>query len=118
MYLKGDPDMHLKGVIKKFGLEEFENDIINWLDSEPSSPAAWKKYWIMRFYTVGNPDQHGDVDGDYYHPEYHDIDLKDPTTWGERDPHVAMPTDDFFVKLHQAAVKDQKRRNKRSSWEY
>lgn len=114
MSLKGDPDMHLKKVLKKHNLEDIESDVQRWLDSEPGSPGSLKKYFITTFHSAGVKDREGfDIGVDYY-----EIDLKDPTSWGEPDPGMLMPNDQFFLELFNAIKLDEKRRAKRSSYEF
>lgn len=102
MSLKGDPDMHVMGVLKRYGQLPYENKIIRSFESEPSSPGAMKKNWLSMI-----------TGADYY-----DIDLKDPTTWGDLPDDVKMPPDQFFADLYQAMWKDVKRREKRASYEF
>jgi hypothetical protein len=114
MYLKGDPDMNLKKVLKKYKLDDILRDVSRWLDSEPGSPGALKKHFIAAYHLSGVKDMDGfDVGVDYY-----DIDLKDPTTWGEGDPEFPIPSDDFFLALFKAIKADERRYNKRSSYEF
>lgn len=114
MSLKGDPDMHLKKALKKHKLDEFYDDISRWLDSEPGSPGSLKKHWISTFHGSGVKDKDGfDTGVDYY-----EIDLKDPTTWGDPDPGIPMPPDQAFLDIYKAIKADEKRRNKRSSYEF
>jgi hypothetical protein len=102
MSLKGDPDMHLNKVLKKYNLEAWKNDIYRRLDAEPGSPAALKKHFISI------------LTGE----DYYAIDLKDPVTWGDVPEDVKMPPDQAFLDMYKAIVMDQKRRDKRSSYEF
>lgn len=114
MHLKGDPDKSLKQVLKKYKLDDSFNDVQRWLDSEPGSPGSLKKYWISTYHTSGRKDKEGfDTGVDYY-----DIDLKDPSTWGDPDPEFPVPPDDFFLALFKAIKADERRNNKRSSYEF
>lgn len=113
MSLKGDPDMHLKKALKKHKLDDLFDDVSRWLDSEPGSPGSLKKHFITSYYSTGS-----DKEGFAIPPEYHEIDLKDPTTWGDPDPGVPMPPDQAFLDIYKAIVADEKRRNKRSSYEF
>lgn len=108
MRLKHDPDKSLKAVLKKYKLEDIERDVTRWLDSEPGSPGALKKHFISAF-NVEGPEQAT--------ISYYDIDLKDPTTWGNEDGYP-MPSDQFFLDLFKAIKADQKRNDKRSSYEF
>jgi hypothetical protein len=110
--LKGDPDVHLKKALKKHKLDDFFDDVSGWLDGEPGSPGSLKKHWITNFNSIGKNDKYGDPIMVYWD----DIDLKDPTTWG--DPGVPMPSDQAFIDMYKAIVADEKRRNKRSSYEF
>jgi len=110
MSLKGDPDMHLKKVLKKYKKDDYFDDVSRWLDSEPGSPGSLKKMWIVNF-----ADNAVDDKG-YATKEDWEIDLKDPTTWPGDVPD--MPPDQFFLDLFKAIKLDEKRRNKRSSYEF
>ena len=118
MRLKNDPDKSIKQVLKKYKLDDILQDVSRWLDSEPGSPGSLKKHFISSF--AGSPDPTGarmkwesDVGVDYY-----DIDLKDPTTWGEFSDDMPLPPDDFFLALYKAIKADEKRNAKRSSYEF
>jgi len=108
MSLKGDPDLHLKKTLKKWKLEETLPEISRWLEREPGSPGTLKVLWICEFNTEG--------------PEeasigYYDVDLKDPTSWGNENMWP-MPSDDFFLELYKAIKADDKRRASRASYEF
>lgn len=107
MRLKGDPDKNLKQVLKKYKLDDIIQDVTRWLDSEPGSPGSLKKHFIASFAAAG------DQPVDYYN-----VDLKDPATWGDLDPSMPMPPDDFFLALYKAIKADEKRNAKRSSYEF
>lgn len=115
MSLKGDPDMHLKKVLSKYKLDRLLPEIQGWLDMEPGSPGHLKKLFITTFFTeFGQP------------TNQHNIDLKDPTTWGEPTDESmidqfgerGIPDDQFFLDMYKAIKLDEKRRAKRSSYEF
>lgn len=96
---KHDPNKNLIAVLKKHKLDDLLSDVGSWLDSEPGSPGALKKHFIATFANVN----------------YYDIDLKDPTTWGDIED---MPPDQFFIDMFKAIKADEKRNAKRSSYEF
>ena len=102
MSLKGDPDMHMKKALAKYSLQKWEGRILRSLESEPGSLGSMKKHFISI------------VTG----ADYYDIDLKDPVTWGDMPEGVAMPPDEAFIEMYGAMIKDIKRREKRSSYEF
>ena len=108
MRLKHDPDKSLKSVLKKYKLDDILQDVTRWLDSEPGSPGSLKKHFLATY-----AGKEGDQPVDYY-----DIDLKDPTTWGDLDPSMPMPPDQFVLDLFKAIQADTKRNAKRSSYEF
>lgn len=112
MKLKFDPNQSLIKVLKKHKLDDYLRDIIPWLNSEPGSPGALKKFWISTFHAMPKESDPTLFDS----IEYFDVDLKDPTTWGEaNDP---LPSDDFFLELFKAIKADDRRYAKRSSYEF
>lgn len=114
MRLKHDPNKSLKQVIKKHNLESEERAIEQWLDFEPTSPGALKKYFITTFNASGVKDKEGYDMG----IDPNQVDLKDPMTWGEANPDMPMPPDQFFLELYKAIKTDEKRNAKRSSYEF
>lgn len=110
MSLKGDPDMHLKKVLKKYHRDDAFDDVQSWLDLEPDSPLALKVHWILTF-ADGTVDDRGNATKKYW-----DIDPKDPMTWSGDVPD--MPPDQFFLDLFKAIKADEKRQAKRSSYEF
>lgn len=108
MHLKGDPAKSLKATLKKHKLEDILPEVERWLDSEPGSPGSLKKHFLATFAA-----KEGDQPVDYY-----EVDLKDSTTWGDLDPSMPMPSDQFFLDLFKAIKADEKRNAKRSSYEF
>ena len=100
MHLKGDPNKSLLAALKKHHREDMFDRVSVWLDSEPGSPASFKKAYIQ--------DQTG--------VDYYVIDLKDPTTWGG--DVEDLPPDELFIDLSNAMHADIKRNAKRSSYEF
>lgn len=107
MKLKYDPNKSVKAVLKKYKLDDLLNDVSSWLDVEARTPAALKKRFLVSF--AANGDQPVD---------YYDIDLNDPTSWGDLSTDMPMPPDEFFLELSKAVVADEKRAQKRSSYEF
>ncbi len=105
MRLKHDPDKSVKQVLKKYKLEDIQRDVQGWVDMEPGSPGTLKKQFLLMhaFDSEGRATM-----------EDWEIDLKDPMTW----PEVALPPDQFFLDLYKAIKSDQKRNDKRSSYEF
>lgn len=59
------------------------------------------------------------ADGSVVGIDYHDINLKDQTTWGgDEDPSIPMPPGQAFLDTYKAIVADEKRQRKRSSYEF
>jgi hypothetical protein len=68
------------------------------LDTGAFGPASLKKLFIDSFYI---PDEHST------HTYFGDIDLSDPVSWGEEDPNLPMPSDQFFLDLSKAIKADE-----------
>lgn len=101
MQRKNDPNKSVISVLKKYKLADMLQNVSSWLDSEPGSPGALKKFFISNLTGV----------------DYDNILLKDPVTWGD----VAdgdMPEDQFFLELFKAIKTDEKRNASRSSYEF
>ena len=109
MKLKTDPNKSVKIILKRYSLDELLPDVIGWLTANSTSPSSLKKLFIESFF---EPDEHSD----YVH--YGDIDLNDPVSWGEENPELPMPPDQFFIWLSKAIQADEKRNAKRSSYEF
>ncbi len=106
MRLKGDPDKNVKQVLKKYNQDDLINDVSGWVEMELGSPGALKKQYIL----LSAVDDAGNSTMEDWN-----IDLKDPTTWGDVQN---MPPDQFFLDLFKAMKADQKRNAKRSSYEF
>lgn len=113
MRLKVDPDKSVKQVLKKYKLDDIMRDVQGWLEREPGSPGALKKHFIESYSNDAIDDQ-GNAKEDFYYA----IDLKDPSTWGDFDAEFPLPPDDFFLALFKAIKADERRNNKRSSYEF
>lgn len=113
MRLKHDPNQSMLQVLKKYKLEDILRDVVSWLESEPAGPGSLKKYFISTFRGRENP-----KGGEPLMVNFYDIDLKDPTTWGDDDPEFPIPSDQFFIDLFKAIKADDKRNSKRSSYEF
>lgn len=110
MRLKGDPHKNVKLTCQKHDVSYLFDDgeVEGWLAQEPGSPGALKKAYIM-----GHAIDHkGNQTMDDW-----EIDLKDPTTW-PGDAAEDIPPDQFFLDLFKAIKADQKRNDKRSSYEF
>lgn len=106
MRLKHDPMKSVKQVLKKYKRDDLLDEVSRWLDMEPGSPGSLKKQFIL----MNAIDDQGNSTMEDW-----EIDLKDPTTWGEQ---TDMPPDQFFLDLFKAIRADEKRNAKRSSYEF
>jgi hypothetical protein len=110
MRLKNDPDKNVKAVLKKYKLQNIENDVIGWIGMEMRSPASLKKLYVLNFATNAFDDK------GYQTKEDWQVDLADKSTWPGDVPDI--PVDQFFIDLSNAIKTDEKRVNKRSSYEF
>ena len=103
MHLKGDQDMHLNKVLKKYNQEHWYDSLSRLIPTGAVGAASLKRHYIMD-YVADEP------------VEDWRIDLKDPTTWGGESTN--MPPDEFFIKASKAIQMDEKRAQNRASYEF
>lgn len=110
MRLRDDPSASLKKTLKKHGLEDyldFFSDV--WNTREPRGPLAVKRAFIAgnSTFDAKNSDENFALS--------QEVDLNDPATWGDI---KVLPSDEFFAEVFKAMVADQKRYDKRGSYEF
>jgi hypothetical protein len=105
MSLKGDHEMHLKSALRKHGLkgdQDLLDDLMQiWNHSEPRSWMALRKSYINMYSDPSNEDERDEFDALELTAEYEGV-----------------PSPEVFVDAYKAMVRDQKRFDKRSSYEF
>lgn len=111
MKLKGDPNAKLKATLKKYKITDMLDEVLENLDMYRGKPSDFKKSYIM---------SHSLNDQGVSTVDEFQINLKDPTTWGDMsDEDVkAMPSDEAFLEIAKACIADRKRNEKRDSYEF
>lgn len=105
----GDPDMHVKRVLKKYDGDHLYDDVMTWIDTGPNTPGSLKKHYISMLSVDSSGQQTIDYD---------EIDLRDEMTWGSAADEGDMLPDQFFLDLYKAINADEKRLANRKSYEF
>jgi len=105
MSLKGDHEMHLKAALRKHGLgddQDLLDDLMQiWNYREPNSWMGLRKAYIDIYSDPSSED------------EFDEFDTAEVTA-----EHEGVPSPEVFMDAYKAMVCDQKRFDKRSSYEF
>lgn len=107
--LKTDPHKSVKIILKRYSLDDIFDDVLNWMELDTYLPSSLKKQFISSFF---------EFDDNSVNIHFGDVDLNDPVSWGEENPDLPLPPDQFFIFLSKAIKADEKRNAKRSSYEF